>query len=52
MSDATTQVDEYLAALVLLYEERRARWIADNPGAYPCEIKSAEAFIRWELGIE
>jgi hypothetical protein len=46
-----TPVDDYLAEVVVLYEERRAQWIADNPGAYPCEIKSAEAVIAWELGI-
>jgi hypothetical protein len=40
-----------LAEIVLIYEERRAAWIASNPGAYPCEIKHAEAVIAWELGI-
>jgi len=40
-------VEEVLAWA--LYEARKARWIADNPGAWPAEVESFCARLREEI---
>jgi len=47
--DEDDQVEEVLRWA--LYEARKARWLRDNPGAYPSEYESAMAVIREELGL-
>jgi hypothetical protein len=48
--DASSPAEE-LAQRWALYEARKAAWLAANPGAYPCEIEHAFAYIAWELGL-
>lgn len=50
MIDDTPDLDE-LAERWRMYEERKAAWLADNPGAYPAEIEHAAFYIAWELGL-
>lgn len=33
------------------YEQRKAQWLRDNPGAWPMELASFEAGLAQELGL-